>query len=118
MEILIGIAIVLGGGYFWAIGGWYSRIVATVLFVPFGAFCGAGLVSLVANEVTLPLAIALGAISGGIAGWYLAAWPRWYWRRQDERLETSVRAEIAAKHAKEAARWNRPSTTPLLMDQG
>lgn len=118
MEILIGIGIVLGGGYFWAIGGWYSRIVATVLFVPAFAFGGAGLLYNIAPLSTAPLPAVMGALAGGVAGWYLAAWPRWYWRRQDERLETSVRAEIAAKHAKEAARWNRPSTTPLLMDRG
>jgi hypothetical protein len=89
MEILIGIAIVLGFGYFWTRGDLYARIVATVLFVPFGAFCGAGLMSLIASEVTLPLAIAIGAIAGGIVGWYFAGWPRWYWVN---RYTTAARA--------------------------
>lgn len=82
MEILIGIVIVLGGGYFWCAGGWYSRIVAAVLFVPLGALCVGGLIAnATAPNQLSPQAVG-GIIIGGIAGWYFAAWPRLYWQHK------------------------------------
>ncbi len=77
MEILIGIAIVLGGLHLWRGHSRRARIVATILLVP---FCALG-VGTLTGHLTTPindLNALGGGIIGSIAGWYLAAWPRLY----------------------------------------
>lgn len=97
MEILVGGVIVLAGAVYWCAGGWAARVVATILLVPFGAFCvGGAISSLTAPNHLAPQTVA-GIIIGGVAGWLLAAWPRWYWERRAKREDDAAYA-LTARH--------------------
>ncbi len=87
MHILAGLVLAIVLLYGWLVGHWFARVLAFLIFSAGLGTLGAVLVANGIPDVTGAQIVAA-AICGGIAGWFVAALPTYYWRkRQRELLE-------------------------------
>jgi peptidoglycan/LPS O-acetylase OafA/YrhL len=96
MPILIGILLALVLLYFWLQGHWYARILTAIILIPLLAFIVATMLAGAAvsggaihPEYASGLAF-LGAVVGGVAGWFAAGTPVYYWRQTPPTMATPM----------------------------
>jgi hypothetical protein len=87
MHILLGLVLAAGLLYFWLLGHWFARVLVFLGLIPVLGLLVVGLIGGGLHDG--PVEIFVGAIGGGVAGWFVSGLPIYYWRRQFAQLQAT-----------------------------